>query len=380
MNSPKWIAVTFSLVMLAGLFAQAQTFTTLYQFTGPGGANPAAGVIQDKQGNLYGTTVFGGSANEGVVYKLSSTENVVHSFTGTTSDGSFPNTPVTLDSKGNLYGTAVEGGTNGGGVVFKIDTNGKETILYNFAGGTTDGCAPFQGLIMDKAGTLYGTTASCGAANNGTIFRLTSKGKEKILHSFAGVPSDGASPQFGYLLMDAKGTLYGVTTGGGKADFGVVYKLTKTGKFSILHSFAGGTNDGCTPFGTVAMDKAGNLYGTTEQCGASSNGAVWKVPKRGKEALKYSFAGGASDGQFPIAGVTLDPQGKMYGVTGNGGTSNDGIIYTLSKAGVLAILHSFDGSDGAHPWGEVLRNGNGALYGSTNVGGASSFGTVWAFK
>jgi uncharacterized repeat protein (TIGR03803 family) len=181
---------------------QAQTFTTLYNFTGStDGAYPYAGVVQDEMGNLYGVAANGGNLNCtflgqpgcGVVFKLDTTgkETVLYSFSG--KDGAYPYGTLVRDKEGNLYGTTEYGGDLhcdkyqgfGCGVVFKIDTTGKETVLHVFRGGRSDGCEPYQNLTMDEAGNLYGTTPGCGASNGGTVFKLTKKGKETLLHNFA---------------------------------------------------------------------------------------------------------------------------------------------------------------------------------------------------
>jgi uncharacterized repeat protein (TIGR03803 family) len=119
-----------------------------------------------------------------------------------------------MDSKGNLYGTTSSGSASGNGIVFKVSKTGKESVLYSFAGGTTDGCQPYGGLLRDKAGNLYGTTYGCGSSNAGTVYKLSATGKETVLHNFAGAPSDGANPYLTSLLMDAKGNLYGVAQRG----------------------------------------------------------------------------------------------------------------------------------------------------------------------
>jgi len=387
------LMVVFTLGAFASQFARAQNFTTLYNFTnGTDGSSPLSGVAQDQSGNLYGTTPVGGPGGlggYGVVYEVDTagSETVLHTFAGPPSDGSAPSPPLLRDGNGNLYGTAQSGGTNNLGVVYKIDTAGNETILHNFADETTDGCIPAQGLIMDKSGDLYGTTILCGASNKGTVFKLTPNGKETLLHSFGGSP-DGAFPAYGHLLMDAKGNLYGTASEGGVNGIGVVYKLTPKGKLTVLHSFPAGSEDGCYPYGTPAMDKSGNLYGTTESYPSclSNKGIVWKVNRQGVETILHRFTGGVSDGAYPYAGVVLDSKGNMYSVTTGGGANNHGIIYQLSKSGKLTVLHSFDDSDGEGPIGEVLRDANGALYGTTEVGGTGNgcsyygCGTVWGVQ
>jgi uncharacterized repeat protein (TIGR03803 family) len=179
--------------------------------------------------------------------------------------------------------------------------------------------------------------------------------------------------------MDRAGNLYGVASFGGVYNRGVVYKLSRSGKFARLYSFKGGTTDGWGPEGTVVLDQSGNLYGTTTLGGSSQNGIIWKVSPTGRETILHTFAGGASDGCAPIDGVTPDSQGNLYGVTPNCGPSNLGVLYQLSKSGTFTLLHTFHFSDGALPFGEVLRTSKGTLYGTTGDGGSSHNGTVWSY-
>jgi uncharacterized repeat protein (TIGR03803 family) len=360
--------------------AHAQTLTTLYTFTGgTDGAYPYAGLVRDSAGNLYGTTYEGGASGSGTVYRVdtSGTETVLYSFSG--ANGGYPFAGLVRDSSGNLYGTTYAGGTSGYGTVFKVDSGGTGTVLYSFAGGTTDGCNPAGGLLRDKAGNFYGTTSYCGTSDLGTVFKLSKSGKETVLHSFGGAPSDGAYPAFQNLLMDKKGNLYGVTEDGGTDGQGVAYVLSPSGTLTLLHSFAGGTTDGCYPLGTPAMDPKGNLYGTAEGCGSSSFGIVWKVSKKGTETVLHNFAGGTTDGANPIAGLIRDAKGNLYGDTNAGGTSSFGTVYELNKKGVT-LLHSFAGTDGSYPFGGVIRDAKSNLYGTTVQGGSGSYGTVWKLK
>ncbi len=253
--------------------------------------------------------------------------------------------------------------------------SGTFAVLHSFVGGSSDGAAPQSGLIRDKNGNLYGTTVYGGSSNFGVVFRVATNGRFTVLHSFAG--SDGGYPQHGSLLMDTKGNLYGTNQQGGAAgNCGVVYKLSKSGTLTVLHSFAGGTTDGCGAVGTPAMDRLGSLYGTTFEGGASNEGIVWKVSKRGTETVLHSFAGGTTDGGHPYAGVIRDAKGNLYGDTFEGGATGVGTVYELSK-GTLTLLHSFAGSDGAYPVGGVIRDAQGNLYGTTYQGGSSASGTVW---
>ena len=257
------------------------TENVLYTFTGgPDGSSPNGGLVFDGKGNLYGTTYGGGAGNRrkkaGTVFQLSSTgiETVLHRFGAYKGDGQFPSTGLVMDAKGNLYGTTNAGGfdgyydgaghdfcVRGCGTVFEINTSGVETTFYTFKGWKNkDGAEPIAGLILDAKGNFYGTTAWGGLYGFGTVFELTSAGKEKILYSFTGT-TDGAIP-VGGLVMDSKGNLFGTTYEGGAFGFGTVFELTPNGKETVLYSFADGP-DGAYPFDAPVMDAKGNLYGTT---------------------------------------------------------------------------------------------------------------------
>ena len=362
-------------IALATPMARAQTFSVLYNFTGiPDGEDPYAGLVKDSSGNLYGTTLVGGNAGGyGTVFKIdgSGTVSLLHSFDRT--DGYLLFATVLRDKSDNLYGTSEQGGTDGEGVLFKLSKSGKLTVLHNFAGGTTDGCLPLGGVTMDAKGNLYGTTSLCGGGY-GEVWKLNKKGKITVLHGFKSGSTDGAVPEGGNLLMDKKGNLYGVTVEGGPADRGVVYELSPTGKFTLLYAFAGGANDGCFPSGTLAMDASGALYGTTQECGSSGDGIVWKV-SNGKDTVLHNFTG--SDGASPYAGVILDANGNLYGTASAGGGSGDGVVFELSPGGTLTALHTFEGSDGSLPYGSLLRDAQGNFYGTANSGGTDGDGVVW---
>jgi uncharacterized repeat protein (TIGR03803 family) len=199
-----------------------------------------------------------------------------------------------------------------------------EIVLYNFVGGQGDGANPYAALIQDSAGNLYGTTYGGGSPSCsppygcGTVFKLDSTGKETLLYSFTG-GSDGGNPN-GELVQDAAGNLYG-TTYTGADGCGTVFKLDSTGKETTLHTFgAPGGNDGCLPVAGVTRDSAGNLYGTTWQGGVKSFGIVFQLDTQGNESILYSFAGG-TDGKFPFASLVRDSAGNLYGTSRNGGFS-----------------------------------------------------------
>ena len=315
------------LTVVAAPSAQAQTFTSLYSFTGSSdGATPFGAVIMDKSGALYGTTYSGGASGYGTVYKLSKgTETVLYSFTGGT-DGGGPFSSLLMDKAGNLYGTTVNGGS-GYGTVFKLNPKTKkEAVLYSFTGGT-DGSLPFSGLLMDTSGNLYGTTEGGGSSAEGTLFKVNIKSKkETVVHSFAG-GTDGALPLYGNLLMDNAGNLYGTTVGGGSSSNGTVWKVSAKGKETVLYAFTGGSDGGGVFEQSLAMDTKGNLYGTTENGGTYSVGVVFEVNiKSKKETVLYNFTG-STDGSYPSSGLVRDSKGTLYGTTQIGGANSVGTVF-----------------------------------------------------
>jgi uncharacterized repeat protein (TIGR03803 family) len=373
------LTLVFTLGTVTIQSAEAQTFTVLHNFTGSvDGGNPYGGLIRDSAGTLYGTAANGGSSSKGVVYKLNKNhvETPLYTFTGG-ADGGEPLAGLIREAAGNFYGTTFAGGASAVGVVFKLSKSGTETVLHSFAGGSSDGAHPWGALIQDSEGNFYGTTFGGGASDWGTVFKLSKSGKETVLHTFNGGASDGEFPFYANLLMDAKDNLYGVTSQGGVSNMGVVFELGKSGKFIVLHSFAGGTKDGCYPYGTPAMDAKGNLYGTAYKCGSAGSGVLWKLNAKGHETVLHSFTGGSSDGAFPYAGVIMDAKGNFYGDTAYGGSSNDGAVYKLSSKGKVAVLHSFTESDGESPIGGLIRDAKGDIYGTAYDFGADAYGTVW---
>ena len=263
------------------------TETVLYRFEDyPDGSNPSYGdLVFDRNGNLYGTTVFGGSGASGTVYQLTPshdgwTESVIYSFTGG-SDGGNPYAGVVFDKAGNLYGTTLQGGAYYNGAVFQLTPSGSgwtENILYSFQNGS-DGAYPQGGLILDASGNFYGTTASGGQNRAGTVFKLTrSDGSWTFvpLYSFTG---DYGSGPVANLIMDQAGNLYGMTYGDRGPDYGTVFKLTPGGGSwteIVLHRFANG-DDGGSPYGSLVFDTDGNLYGTTSYGGAYDAGVVFEI-------------------------------------------------------------------------------------------------------
>jgi uncharacterized repeat protein (TIGR03803 family) len=326
--------------------------STLHSFNrASSGTYPGEGLFRDQAGNLYGTAVYGGIFD------------------------------VYCQPNGALYGC---------GTVFKIDTSNRLTVLHRFVGGT-NGWNPF-GITGDVTGNLYGVTAAGGincadgqGTGCGVIFKIDSAGKFSVLYRFAG-GSDGSFPG-GPLVLDSQGNLYGTASRGGQinpdngycfAGCGIIFKIDQAGNKSTLYEFTGDA-DGATPTSGLLRDPAGNLYGTTSGGGSvaciDGCGVIFKLDPSGKESVLYSFLGG-TDGQIPMGGLIRDTAGTLYGTTSGGGASCDrygdtcGVVYKLDISGQQTVLHVFhDQSDGGYPGGGLTMDAEGNLYGTTSDGG-----------
>jgi uncharacterized repeat protein (TIGR03803 family) len=250
---------------------------------GTDGAQPIGGVVVGTSGNFYGTTSLGGAYGNGTVYEeLRSgrtwTESTLYSFTGG-NDGTNPPAAPTLDANGNIYGTTSLGGANGDGVVYKLSHSAsgwQQTVLYTFQG-LSDGQNPVGGVVLDGDGNVYGTTFDGGDNGGGTVYQLSPSGAGwtfTVLYSFTGIYGGPYNK-----LTLANGSIYGFTEAGGANGFGSVFKLTPGEggwTFTDLHDFLGGS-DGAEPYGSVAVDRAGNVFGTTNEGGSTNQGLVFEI-------------------------------------------------------------------------------------------------------
>jgi uncharacterized repeat protein (TIGR03803 family) len=323
--------------------------TVLYTFSGTNGSHPEGGLVRDADGNLYGTTAYGGPKGYGNVFKLTpaGVYTVLHNFHGAP-DGANPEADLLLDADGNLYGTTVNGGTGcanpygaaGCGTVFRITAAGKESILYRFTD-SPDGAHPDAGLVADADGNLYGTT---GVGGNiyarefplGTVFRVTPDGQETVLYRFNGsAEGDGQNPA-STLIWDEFGNLLGTTTEGGPNGGGTVFRLSLTGVESVLYSFPTSSTDGYSPYAGLVRDRDGNLYGTTvnggsetDGCAGSGCGTVFQLTPNNAETIVHSFIDTGEDGCVLSSALTAGRDGTLYGSTTFCGTTGNGTIFSL---------------------------------------------------
>jgi uncharacterized repeat protein (TIGR03803 family) len=386
------ISVALVMVVVVAPSTQAQTFDVIYTFAGtPDGSYPSTGVVMDLAADLYGTTVNGGAFGLGTVYKVdkSGNETVLHSFSSAAGGAVGPEAGVVRDAAGNLYGTTLFGGTYGLGTVYKLDKSGNETVLHSFSGVGSDGAYAYAGLVRDGKGGLYSTTYNGGDYGQGTIFKVSGKGVETI-YSFK-ASGDGSAP-YGALVADGKGNFYGTTWGGGAYGYGTVFKLNPAGVETVLYSFKG-SPDGAAPLAGLVMDTNGNLYGATyfggdAVCSSAGCGTVFKVTALGVETVLHTFTFG-NDGTHPSGGLTIDAEGNLYGTTVQGGGNGCdshlgcGVLFKLGSTRKEAILHNFTGgADGGNPVAALVSDGKGSFYGTAATGGASNctFGCGIVFK
>jgi uncharacterized repeat protein (TIGR03803 family) len=306
-------------------------------------------------------------------------ESTLASFPAIANGPVLPTGGLIIDKADHLYGSS-QGGVNNLGAIFEVMPEGDVSVLHSFNG--TDGSYPEVNPVRDRAGNLYGTTSQGGASADcpcGTVFKLTRAGELTTLHSFTG---GYAYPSA--LTLDAAGNLYGFEYAGNAN--GSIFKIAADGTFSVVYTFCSLNNcaDGSAPMGCLILSAAGNLYGTTNRGGQFNQGTVFELTPEYAETVLYSFSGGG-DGGNPIGKLTQDAEGNMYGETYGGGltpsSAPSGTVFKITPTGVESVLYSFCQStncrDGARPLGPLVLDDFGTLYGTTILGGAQNSGVVF---
>jgi len=379
---------------------------TLYSFSGvdvsnanSDGACPAAGLVLGVDGNIYGTTGYGGVYGHGAVFKItpSGAMTTLYAFGAQSGDGAYPMACLIQARDGNFYGSTEVGGANGAGSIFMITPSGALTTLYSFSAlnaqyANTDGVNPQASLVQTSDGTFYGTTYAGGPHVNGggTVFKFTTDGTAAgtvlaTLHSF--VWSDGACLDGG-LVLGSDFNFYGTTQAGGANNAGTIFKITPSGALTTLYQFSGGA-DGMYPEASLVLGSDGNYYGTTNIGGAYSQGTVFKMTTDGTASgtiltTLYSFGAQIGDGAYPQSCLVQAGNGDFYATTTSGGASNRGAIFEITPLGTLTTLYSFsalnaqnENADGTSPLAGLVLAGSGAFYGVAQRGGASGTGTIF---
>ncbi len=389
------------------------------------GMYPETSLIQASDGNLYGTTAYGGSGDGGTVFRISNlettpVESVLYCFTGGT-DGANPAAALIQASDGNLYGTTAQGGNTfldtfdcqqGCGTVFRIGnltSSPTVSVIYTFTGKDGDGSAPLAPLVQASDGNLYGTTRYGGSGGGGTVFKITNLSTsptESVVYSFNNFKG-GLSPSAA-LIQASDGNLYGTTDFGGLGNClsgnfmietvgcGTVFKISNLSSSptgSVIYSFRGGGFQSATQQFSLIQASDGNLYGTTHPASGYEGygGTVFKISDLAASPTFseiYSFKGG-TDGESPSAALIQAADGNLYGTTLYGGdtfntfycTRGCGTVFQISNLATSpteSVIYAFTGdADGAAPLASVIQASNGNLYGTAFSGGAASAGTVF---
>jgi uncharacterized repeat protein (TIGR03803 family) len=391
-----WKIVCSLFLLCLAIRANAQTFTKLIDFDGTDGAGPMGSLVQGPNGSLYGTTSFGGSGDGGTVFRLRANGDmsVLYSFcVESCTDGEDPETGMVLAADSNFYGSTAAAGPNNGGTIFRASPQGLVSNLYAFCAqpNCSDGATPVRPLIQAVDGDLYGTTEgggdiTCNAPYGcGTVFKLTTAGVLTTLHVFEG--SDGQMP-LGGLVQATDGNFYGTTNQGGVDGYGTIFKITRTGSLTTLFSFTlGFIGNGVLPFAGLLQAIDGNLYGTAA-AGGTGGGTVFKITLTGKFTVLYSFCAqpNCTDGSSP-GELVQATDGNLYGVTYAGGTDvNDcygsgcGTIFSITPRGGFTTLHSFYPPDGTQPEAAMIQDTTGLFFGGADGGGSNGHGTIYSLN
>jgi len=354
---------------------------------GSDGQNPNGRLIEVQDGTLYGVTLRGGTFGVGTIYRLRKDGvgyQVFRSFGNITADGQYPLDRLVQGTDRLLYGVTGDGGPALAGTVYRVATNNTGyTILHNFSTTTTDGFAPYAGLIEGADKAFYGTTRQGGAEGRGTVFRLTANGSSfTVLHSFSVLNNDGAFNPEGGLFQSTDGVLFGTTGEGGSSNSGTIFRVNTNGtSYTVLHSFAPETYDGRTAESPFIELSNGVLMGVTRMGGKSDRGTLYKVNKDGSNYAELrSFTLNGGDGQYGFAHPIEGTDGFLYGTCVNGGWYDCGVVYKMAKDGAnYTILHQFGrfATDGCSTWGNVIEGSDHALYGTARHGGTFDAGILF---
>ncbi len=361
-----------SILLAVAAQAPAAPLATLHSFSGPDGNQPHAGLILGSDGNFYGTTLLGGTGVNpaGTVFRMTPNGDVTTLYTFSFQvTGDEPFAGVVEGSDGAFYGTTRGSGAYLGNV-FRVTSTGVFTDLHGFTGyfGGLDGSHPQASLLQVGNGVFYGVTLDGGTFGSGTVFRVTSNADYMKLHSFE-VADMGTAPTAA-LVDGGDGKLYGTTSSN-------VFSVATDGTVANVYKFAQGEGAGAAS--SLVLGNDGKLYGTTSAGGQHSLGTLYRITTSGAYALLHSFANDGTDGYGPQGALIQAGDGSFYGTTVSGGRIGVGTVFRLATDGTVATIYDFavNGTDGFSPFGGLVEGADGDLYGTTDGGGTSSDGTVF---
>jgi uncharacterized repeat protein (TIGR03803 family) len=361
--------------------AQAQTVTTLYNFTdsASSGANPwYVTLVQGTNGNFYGTTYNGGKNASGTVFNVSTTgqQKIIYSFAGGTKDGAYPTGGLTLGTDGNFYGTTQQGGSESQGIIFKITPTGTLTILHNF-NAFIDGAFPWGPPTLASDGNFYGTASGGGPNSRGIVYKITSSGTFSEVYQFD--VTHGYSP-VAPPTQGTDGFLYIPVVQGGTFYCGTILQMSTAGALNNTYDFPCGPG-GSFPLGPLVQAANGDFYSTTQDGGTNGEGTVYQITTGLVATVLHSFGATFGDGTFPAAGLLLATDGNYYSATSDGGANGDGTLFNTTTSGTYTSLYSFNNTVNltqTSPLAPPVQGTNGLLYGVTEFGGGANDGTVYS--
>jgi uncharacterized repeat protein (TIGR03803 family) len=334
-------------------------------------------IAQGRDGNLYSTAPYGGISNYGAVFKITPAGKLAVLYSFADSDVSV-DSGLTLGTDGNFYGTTIYGG-NDYGTIFRITPDGELTTLYEFSGENQD-AYPHAPPIQAADGNLYGTAAGDFYGNGGEVYKMSLSGGNVTLFEFDHSQGAAAADP---LVQAADGSFYATTNGGGNngncgsTGCGVVFKITPGGRHAVLHDFDYKFNDGIYPVAALIEASDGNFYGTVPQGGAGFGyGTAFKITPTGKFTLLHIF-NGDSDGRFPTSALVQATDGNFYGTTWTGGSGKGGVIYRLTPEGKFSVIYNFNGTNSVYPMVTLVQHTNGRFYGDT-YGYPYNYGTFFS--
>jgi uncharacterized repeat protein (TIGR03803 family) len=361
------------LVIVGAHFVAAQTVTTVLNFNGKNGSSPFMGTFtQGRDGKLYGTTYSGGANSLGTVFRIGNlttgTVVVLHSFAG--SDGSNPGAMLTLGTDDNFYGTTTTGGTANFGVLYKISGGGTYTILHDFAGGT-DGSAPYGPPIEGADGNFYGTTSGTGV-NAATIYKYTrSSGAYSVIYTFNAATT--GSSVYG-LIQGSDNLLYVTANGGGAKGCGTLVRISTSGVARGIHTFDCKGGGPANPIAPLIQASDGNYYGTSQGGGSAQQGTLFQVTPAFKVNVIYSFGVKGQTAKGPEAGLVEGTDGNLYGSVPP--SQNPDVLFSSTFSGSYSTLYTFASGDTTDAG--LLQHTSGVFYGLSQTGGTHSDGFVYS--
>jgi uncharacterized repeat protein (TIGR03803 family) len=373
-----------ALTVLAPSTSQAQKFSVLYAFgPAPDAQSPRGALAQGQDGNLYGTSLHGGSSGQGAAFLLTPAgkEAVLGSFTAS-SGGINCNTGLFAGSDGNFYGACPNGQSPYNfGTVFNIGSSGVPDMLYAFSG--TDGQNPETGAPVEAAnGSYYGVTEQGGTNNGGTAYVIAPGAKLATLYNFGASSTDANTPS-GPLIQGSDGNFYGTTSAGGTLGGGTVFRMTGTGQVTVLHSFpTNSKKDGAYPMGGVVQANNGNFYGVTNAGGANNLGTVYVLTGAGKSNILHSFSI-ADQASSPCDTLAMATDRNFYGTAASctNGSCGTSIVFEVTAKGAFTVLHTFNpATDGTNVSGPLMLHTDGTFYGAAEEGGGGGGGTIYSLN